>query len=107
MVECSIKDVPQPFVVDVRDDWAPHGAARFVELVQDKALDGSAFHRAGPGFLTQFGISPDLALREKWTDQTIPDPTTTTSQRKMQNKNTHHTEIKLLGFLGLQFLLCI
>ena len=65
--------MPQPFVVDVRDDWAPYGAARFVELVQDKALDGSAFHRAGTGFLTQFGISPNLALREKWTGQTIPD----------------------------------
>ena len=60
-------------VAQVRDEFAPHGAARFVELVSDKYYDGVALHRAVEDICMGFGIAKDVDLRRKWTGNTIPD----------------------------------
>src|SRR5688500_6856923 len=47
------------FVVEVTRAWAPRGAERFFELVQEKFYDGARFFRVKPKFVVQFRISPD------------------------------------------------
>ena len=59
-------------VVEVFPDWAPEGAARFRELVEDGFYDGCRFFRVVPGFVVQFGINGDPEVHSKW-DKKIPD----------------------------------
>jgi peptidyl-prolyl cis-trans isomerase A (cyclophilin A) len=60
-------------VIDVRRDWAPHGADRFYELVQQGYFTDVAFFRVISGFMAQVGISGDPALNTKWRAKPIPD----------------------------------
>ena len=60
-------------VIDVRRDWAPHGANRFYELVQQGYFTDVAFFRVVSGFMAQVGISGDPALNTKWRAKPIPD----------------------------------
>jgi peptidyl-prolyl cis-trans isomerase A (cyclophilin A) len=60
-------------VVAVDRAWAPHGADRFYELVTNHFYDGVKFFRVVPGFVVQFGISPDPAVAQAWQDAAIPD----------------------------------
>lgn len=62
-----------PIVIDVRRDWAPHGADRFYELVKNGYYTDVAFFRVIGGFMAQTGISGDPALNAKWRQNTIPD----------------------------------
>lgn len=58
-----------PFLIEIRPDWAPLGAQRFLELVQSGYFEGVSFFRYVPGFLTQFGITPNKDLRKHWREQ--------------------------------------
>jgi len=51
--------------IDVFSNWAPLGAAQFIQLVKDGFYTDIAMYRSVPGFLTQFGISdkPEYADR--------------------------------------------
>jgi peptidyl-prolyl cis-trans isomerase A (cyclophilin A) len=60
-------------VIDVRRDWAPHGADRFYELVQNGYYTDVAFFRVINGFMAQVGISGDPALNVEWRKNPIPD----------------------------------
>jgi len=60
-------------VIDVRRDWAPHGADRFYELVQNGYFTDVAFFRVINGFMAQVGISGDPALNVEWRAKRIPD----------------------------------
>jgi peptidyl-prolyl cis-trans isomerase A (cyclophilin A) len=60
-------------VVDVRRDWAPHGADRFYELVKGGYYTDVAFFRVIGGFMAQVGISGEPALNAQWRQRTIPD----------------------------------
>jgi peptidyl-prolyl cis-trans isomerase A (cyclophilin A) len=62
-----------PFTVEVHRDWAPNGADRFYELVQDGFYNGNRFFRVVPNFVVQWGIAGDPAVQAKWRDKTIPD----------------------------------
>lgn len=74
LVQCFVKGMPEdPVVIDVHDEFAPHGAARFVDLVSDKYYDGVALHRAVEDICMGFGIAKDLELRSKWMGNPIPD----------------------------------
>jgi hypothetical protein len=42
-------------IIDVRKEWAPLGAARFVELVDSGHFTDLPFYRVCPKYLTQFG----------------------------------------------------
>ncbi len=60
-------------VLEVRRDWAPHGADRFYELVQNGYFTDVAFFRVISGFMAQGGISGDPALNAEWREKRIPD----------------------------------
>ena len=62
-----------PIVVEVRRDWAPHGADRFRELVTTRYFDGNRFFRVVKGQWAQFGINGDPAVAKQWRTRTIPD----------------------------------
>jgi peptidyl-prolyl cis-trans isomerase A (cyclophilin A) len=47
------------FTVQVNPEWAPLGAARFLELVRSGYYDGAKFFRVLPGFVVQFGLPAD------------------------------------------------
>lgn len=52
--------------IQVHPEWAPIGAERFLKLVHCGFYDGCAIFRAIPGFLAQFGISPDDGKNRAW-----------------------------------------
>jgi peptidyl-prolyl cis-trans isomerase A (cyclophilin A) len=70
------------FVVEVRREWAPHGADRFYNLVKNGFYDGVRFFRIVPKFIVQFGINGDPAISGKWREARIPDdPVRQSNQR--------------------------
>jgi peptidyl-prolyl cis-trans isomerase A (cyclophilin A) len=60
-------------VMEVVREWAPRGADRFHELVQDGFFDGSRFFRVRPKFVVQFGINKDPKISELWRQMKLPD----------------------------------
>ena len=61
------------FVMEVVREWAPRGADRFYQLVQENFYDGSRFFRVRPNFIVQFGINKDPKISELWRQLRIPD----------------------------------
>ncbi|MFO0919328.1 MAG: peptidylprolyl isomerase [Planctomycetaceae bacterium] len=61
------------FVVDVHRDWAPRGADRFYQLVNEGYYDGCRFFRVMPNFVVQWGMNGDPALNQKYQNNKIPD----------------------------------
>lgn len=62
-----------PFVLEVHRDWAPNGADRFYNLVQNGFYDNARFFRVISGFMVQFGINGDPKISSVWHDANIPD----------------------------------
>ena len=60
-------------VIEVRREWAPNGADRFRELVENGYFTDVAFFRVISGFMAQAGISGDPALNAQWREKRIPD----------------------------------
>jgi peptidyl-prolyl cis-trans isomerase A (cyclophilin A) len=69
----TFKTTVGTFVVHVTRKWAPNGADRFYNLVKHGFYNGAAFFRVVPGFVVQFGLSPDPMLNPIWGTATIPD----------------------------------
>lgn len=61
------------FVVQVHPEWAPLGAHRFKELLDDKFFDNNKFFRVIAGFMAQFGISGDPAITRQWSLKSMSD----------------------------------
>lgn len=61
------------FDVEVQRDWAPLGADRFHNLVRIGFYDGGRFFRVLPGFVAQFGKSPDPEVNKVWYGAEIKD----------------------------------
>ncbi|MGH9816579.1 MAG: peptidylprolyl isomerase [Candidatus Acidiferrales bacterium] len=70
------------FTVKVIRAWAPQGADRFYNLVQNKFYDGAAFFRVVPGFMVQFGLSPYPEVSKAWRAATITDDPVTQSNKR-------------------------
>jgi peptidyl-prolyl cis-trans isomerase A (cyclophilin A) len=68
------------FIVEVTRDWAPIGAERFYELVQDKFFDGAGFFRVVPNFVVQFGLAADPAQTKRWSKEIKDDPVIRTNR---------------------------
>jgi peptidyl-prolyl cis-trans isomerase A (cyclophilin A) len=89
---------PGSFVVQVRREWAPLGADRFKELVEEKYYDSASFFRVIPGFMAQFGIAANPVDSRKWANQRlIDDPVKHKNTRgrisfAMGGKNTRTTQ---------------
>ena len=60
-------------VMEVRRDWAPLGAARFVNLVRYGYYDNARIFRIRKGYWAQFGIAGDPAASARWRTRTIAD----------------------------------
>lgn len=60
-------------VLAIHPEWAPLGAARFLELVRANYYDGAPWFRVIPGFMAQNGISPNQTLLERWSNNRIQD----------------------------------
>jgi cyclophilin family peptidyl-prolyl cis-trans isomerase len=69
-----------PIVIEIHPDWAPIGAARFRQLVEDDYYDGARFFRVVPNFVIQFGIARDPKLTAKWDKQIDDDPVKQTNR---------------------------
>ncbi len=70
LVDCQTSK--GPLRIEVHRNWAPLGADRFLELVQDQFFTDIAFFRCVKRFLTQFGIS-DKPDKKHWHNKNIPD----------------------------------
>ena len=61
------------FVVTVHRDWSPNGADRFYNLAKNRYFNENSFFRIVPGFIVQFGMSPDPKVTAAWEHATIKD----------------------------------
>lgn len=68
----SCQTTKGPLLIEVHKDWAPLGAARFLELVDDQFYTDIALFRCVKRFLTQFGISDNHA-KKHWHNKNIQD----------------------------------
>jgi len=60
-------------VMEVLRDWAPIGAARFVNLVRYGYYDDCRFFRVRPGTWIQFGVNGDPAIATAWRARNLQD----------------------------------
>ena len=70
------------FVMEVHPDWAPLGAARFSEMVDDDFFTAVRFFRVIDGFMAQFGIHGEPSVAAKWRKKKLnDDPVKESNQR--------------------------
>jgi cyclophilin family peptidyl-prolyl cis-trans isomerase len=87
------------FVIEVTRAWAPRGADRFYNLVHAGFYNGASFFRVLPGFVVQFGISPNPAISQVWQTAKIEDDRVGESNRlgtvtfAMAGPNTRTTQV--------------
>jgi cyclophilin family peptidyl-prolyl cis-trans isomerase len=87
------------FVMEVRPDWAPRGAERFLELVRTRFFDDSRFFRVREKYIAQFGIAGDPAVTRRWEGRYFPDDSVRTSNVRgtfafaMTGPNLRNTQV--------------
>jgi len=59
--------------IEVHPEWAPLGAARFLDLVDDRYFDECRLYRMVPDFIVQWGIPSKPELWNKWGMNKIQD----------------------------------
>jgi peptidyl-prolyl cis-trans isomerase A (cyclophilin A) len=69
------------FVVQVNRAWAPLGADRFYNLVKHGFFSGAPFFRVVPGFIIQFGLTPNPSVNHVWQNANIKDDPVTQSNK--------------------------
>jgi peptidyl-prolyl cis-trans isomerase A (cyclophilin A) len=62
-----------PIVIEVHREWAPQGADRFYNLVQNGFYDDLRFFRVISGFMVQFGIHGTPGIQAPWRNAQIKD----------------------------------
>mmetsp|Transcript_12277 Transcript_12277/g.18382 ORF Transcript_12277/g.18382 Transcript_12277/m.18382 type:complete len:259 (-) Transcript_12277:12-788(-) len=65
--------VQKSFTVSIHKNWAPIGADRFLELVDNNFFDEVRFFRVISGFIAQFGINGDPSVSKVWRGKNIRD----------------------------------
>lgn len=96
--------------IEVYPEWAPLGARRFLELVDDSFYTDIAMYRCVDEFLTQFGISENPSKKHWHSNQIADDPNLHRGIHRYDvsfaggGPNTRSTQIFIafedLGFLG-------
>jgi peptidyl-prolyl cis-trans isomerase A (cyclophilin A) len=61
------------FIIEIHRAWAPLGADRFYNLVRFGFYNGASFFRMLPGFVVQFGLSPNPRIARAWSHAAIKD----------------------------------
>ena len=70
------------FTIEVTRAWAPNGADRFYNLVNNGYYDDCRFFRVIENFMVQFGINGDPALNQVWSQARLrDDPVMESNQR--------------------------
>ncbi|KAK3257292.1 hypothetical protein CYMTET_33614, partial [Cymbomonas tetramitiformis] len=64
LVKCSTSK--GPIRITVHENWAPIGAARFLDLVNSGFFTQVGLGRVVPNFLVQFGIAADPQVQRRW-----------------------------------------
>eukprot|EP01038_Epipyxis_sp_PR26KG_P015383 gene15383-20743_t len=86
-------------IIEVYPKWAPLGAKRFYELVNNHYFDGAKFFRVLKNFMAQFGINKDPILTKQWQGKSILDDPVMESNTRgkvsyaMAGKNTRSNQI--------------
>jgi peptidyl-prolyl cis-trans isomerase A (cyclophilin A) len=103
--EVEVKPVDPSFLLKVKPEWAPLGAARFRELVESGFYDDTRFFRVLDGmydiWIAQFGISGDPAVHQQWDSKRIVDDPVKASNKRgtlsfaMSGANTRTTQLFL------------
>eukprot|EP00238_Polyblepharides_amylifera_P009728 CAMPEP_0196580100 /NCGR_PEP_ID=MMETSP1081-20130531/26969_1 /TAXON_ID=36882 /ORGANISM="Pyramimonas amylifera, Strain CCMP720" /LENGTH=211 /DNA_ID=CAMNT_0041899885 /DNA_START=76 /DNA_END=711 /DNA_ORIENTATION=+ len=70
------------FTMEVHPEWAPLGAARFKELVEEDFFVGMRFFRVLPNFVVQWGIHGLPSVAKKWKGKKLPDEKVIESNKK-------------------------
>ena len=87
------------FTVEVHRAWAPLGANRFYELVEDGFYNDAGFFRVVKGFMVQFGLAADPSMTYKWDRNMLDDPVVVSNTRgkvtfaKTSEPNSRSTQI--------------
>lgn len=88
-----------PFTIEVHRDWAPIGAERFYQLVDDGFYNEAGFFRVVKGFMVQFGMAADPRMTYKWDRNIQDDPVTQSNKRgyvtfaKTAEPNSRSTQV--------------
>lgn len=69
------------FVIRVTRAWAPQGADRFYNLVENHFYDDASFFRVLPGFVVQFGLNANPQISRVWQMANIKDDPVKQSNR--------------------------
>ena len=67
-------------VMEVRPEWAPKGAKRFIELVESGHFDGYKFFRVIANFVAQTGLP--AVPSDRWSSKTIKDDPVVVSNKR-------------------------
>jgi cyclophilin family peptidyl-prolyl cis-trans isomerase len=70
------------WVMEVYRSWSPLGADRIYQLVKSGYYNNNLLFRVEPGFVVQFGISPDYATNRFWDPKKLPDEPMQTLNKK-------------------------
>jgi peptidyl-prolyl cis-trans isomerase A (cyclophilin A) len=88
------------FVIEVNREWAPVGADRFYNLVNNGFYDDVRFHRVIEGFMVQFGVNGTPLINAQWRKSRLADdPVVESNTRgrvtyaKTQTPNSRTTQI--------------
>lgn len=60
-------------VMEIHPEWAPIGAQRFRELIQEGFYDECRFFRTVPGFVVQTGMNGDPLVQGMWKNKKLRD----------------------------------
>ena len=71
--EVEVQSGTFSFFVDVVPNWAPVAARRFRDLVKERFYDNTRIHSVIPGFMVQFGISPNPKSNRRWSTRGMHD----------------------------------
>jgi len=70
------------FTVRVHPEWAPKGAERFTEILNNNLLSDARFFRVVPGFVAQFGIPAKPEVAALWREKRIDDDPVKVSNKR-------------------------
>ena len=74
-VSCTLQRLPAKQTLDfeIFPQWAPRGAARFLELARSDFFSGVALHRVIDDFVASFGVHPAHHVRTAYHENPIVD----------------------------------
>lgn len=82
MFRADFKTSKGEFQVEVHRDWAPLGADRFYNLVNNGFFDDARFFRVIEGFVAQFGLNGDPRVSAAWSEARLEDDPVAESNRR-------------------------